>query len=978
MLLHGSLIALATLAAGAPVVVRFDERGVAEVRAGERLFLTSLGVALTAPGWEGTRGDQRSVVPTAVARQQEGEVSTLQLPLAAEGARSRLRQTIRPVAGGVRLEYELVPEADIAVENVLLGATLPVEEHAGKTRFVAAGESVLRGTCPAELRAEAYRFADVGVADWLALVAADGSAVRLGAEGLSLALQDNRRFDAPAFALQATTAHSRTLKAGEPVRFALTITATTPAAIDQDAARAAQAGLAGIPLTAREPLRAGTVTLDRATVPQFERVELTPDLAATFDNPFDPEDVAVDAEVTLPNRKRWVVPGFYYAPFRLETDGGRERLRLAGPACWKVRLTPTLPGTYRVVVKVRDRTGTAQCPPVTFRATPAKAKGFIRVSAASPTYFCHDDGSPYIAIGENLCWANGPMPLALYREWLQRLGAAGGNWARLWLAFNEKGLEWMPAPTEKPGTGTYLGLGRYALDNAWRLDEIVRLAGASGVRLMFCIGTFGELTTGGYFNEGSWVSNPYNAANGGPCREPEELWTNPTARKLYQRRLRYLVARWGYSPQVFAWEFWNEQNAPAAWVGEMAAYLKRHDVHRHLVSTTYGDDAVWKLPDIDFTMTHRYGDNGNVADFADDIAGDARAHRHYQKPYLLAEFGIDWRTSDLKYDPEGKGQNLHDGLWAGLLSGSAGTAMLWYWDNYVHPKNLYPLFTPVAKFAARVDWARTRFRPLEDIQVQRAAEAPERFTPLEIVPGTGWGKTPRNDYVVGRDGRIQGAPVAGTVGSPNRHTPAELHTRLTFHLDMPAEGECVITLQTVSGKAHLQIAVDDALQVDEPLDAGPEGEGPWKRSRYLEQWKVWQSDYERDYRVRVPAGKHRLTIANADGDWLSLRSIRLPAYRSSRYPDVAALGLHAGRTAVLWLHHRQCNWRTVLEGREPETLADLRVSLPGLPAGRYRVEWWDTYTGEVLRTDSATAARGALPLQPPPFARDVAAVVMPG
>jgi len=195
---------------------------------------------------------------------------------------------------------------------------------------------------------------------------------------------------------------------------------------------------------------------------------------------------------------------------------------------------------------------------------------------------------------------------------------------------------------------------------------------------------------------------------------------------------------------------------------------------------------------------------------------------------------------------------------------------------------------------------------------------------------------------------------------------------------MPAEGECVITLQTVSGKAHLQIAVDDALQVDEPLDAGPEGEGPWKRSRYLEQWKVWQSDYERDYHVRVPADKHRLTIANADGDWFSLRSIRIPAYRSSRYPDVAALGLHAGRTAVLWLHHRQCNWRTVLDGREPETLADLRVSLPGLPAGRYRVEWWDTYTGEVLRTDSATAARGALPLQPPPFARDVAAVVMPG
>ena len=67
---------------------------------------------------------------------------------------------------------------------------------------------------------------------------------------------------------------------------------------------------------------------------------------------------------------------------------------------------------------------------------------------------------------------------------------------------------------------------------------------------MFCLGTYGEFTEGGYFNEGCWVSNPYNAKNGGPCATPGRLLDQPARpASLYKQRLRYLIARWGYSPQ---------------------------------------------------------------------------------------------------------------------------------------------------------------------------------------------------------------------------------------------------------------------------------------------------------------------------------------------------------------------------------------------------------------------------------------------
>ena len=62
-----------------------------------------------------------------------------------------------------------------------------------------------------------------------------------------------------------------------------------------------------------------------------------------------------------------------------------------------------------------------------------------------------------------------------------------------------------------------------------------------------------------------------------------------------------------------------------AWVSEMAAYVKQTDPNRHLVSTTYGDEATWKVPDVDLSMTHLYGQAGNTADFTDRSSGKLHA-----------------------------------------------------------------------------------------------------------------------------------------------------------------------------------------------------------------------------------------------------------------------------------------------------------------------------------------------------------------
>ena len=727
-------------------------------------------------------------------------------------------------------------------------------------------------------------------------------------------------------------------------------------------------------LADNRPLRISSLTADKERVEIYDVVELTAEIAATYDNPFDPDQIAVDASVITPEGKVLSVPGFLYAPMRLETEASREQVKPADAPSFRVRYTPASVGSHRLILQVTDRSGTVRSKPVTVRATKGDSPGFVRVGRSSE-YFAFDSGKPYFAVGENLCWSTPGTPIADYTKWLQGLGGAGGNWARLWLAYNEKGLEWMPAPTPKPGVGAYLGLGRYALDNAWRLDEIVRLARANGIYLMFCLGTYGEFTEGGYFGEGCWVSNPYNARNSGPCVAAKDFWTNAQARKLYQQRLRYLVARWGYAPNMFAWEFWNEVPATPiadAWVAEMAAFLKEHDANRHLVSTTYGSARTWRCPQVDFTMQHVYGQGGNVADFTPQIVREASAARAFNKPYLLAEFGIDWQTDDNRWDPKGEGLNLHNGLWASAMSGAAGTAMIWYWDGYVHPRNLYKIFTPVRRFADTVDWTKAALTPIASPHVTRGSGDPETFSDLTL-PGTvKWGATPSSEYTVNRDGSVTGGPIAMTIGSPKRGRPGELLSRLTWRLDLPQSGKVTLRLGRVCQRAHFVLLVDGEVRVDRELAAGEQGKGPWKSATYLEQYKVWTSDYDEDISVEVPAGKHALAVANTDGDWLQIRWIRLPAYRSNRFPDVNVVGLQNGGLVLLWVQNRESTWRTAYDGHLPHTLADLLISLPVLAGGDWQIEWWDTFKGEILRRETVRAQEGTLVVAPPQFATDLA------
>lgn len=448
-----------------------DSRGiVARVDVGPSRFLQGASVGLVTPGWGGSLGDQRSLNAKAVVKNDGERETVYRSVLIGKESRTRLREVVQPIARGVRLEYELTPETEIQVEAVLFRAEISMEPHRASSRYVAdSGDEILAAVFPRELPKQ-YHFLPGRPYEWVALVTADGAALRLKAEGMSLGMQDTRKFGGSSYELMGTAPTRGKLPGEKPIRFAIELTGSTAGEVSREQTQAMAQTLRGFPMSSRAALRAGEVKAERAKVGVYERVELTADVAATFDNPFDPDDVALDAQIHTPDGRRLTVPGFFDVPCRLET-GERERVRPSGPACWRFRFTPTLPGKYRAEVRVRDRSGQAACRPLGFEAVASQRPGFVRVAKTSPLYFQFDNGRSCFPVGENVCWAHTAKPIGDYTAWFRGLASAGANWARLWLANNEKGLEWSPPPTPKGGRGHYLGLGRYAIDNCWRLDQ---------------------------------------------------------------------------------------------------------------------------------------------------------------------------------------------------------------------------------------------------------------------------------------------------------------------------------------------------------------------------------------------------------------------------------------------------------------------------------------------------------------------------
>jgi len=955
--------------------------GLDRVRMGEALVGRDFRVAVVKPGWSGSLGAQTESGGLTVTETTEGAARVFRGQFAAEGKPIAFEERLEVTANGVALHWKLTPSVELETELIVVTGDLPTAGNAGQGSFLVSDGDISEEKLLPALLPDPYHIGGAGRMAWFAWRLPGGVGLQMAPDGTGLSgvsFQDNRKFGGDVFEAQFPVSGSHGLRAGQTYEFGLTLKPFDQAVYDAERQKVVDLAHAlDVNLTSAKPLALRGVKLSRPSVPVFGKLELDLDLDATYDNPFDPADIDVMATFTGPKEgpatsRPIQVPGFFYQPYVWMGKEPGLRMKTSGPPVWKVRFAPPVAGAWTVKVTARDRSGQVAAKPVSFKALVGADPGFVRRVPANPYYLQFDNGKPYFAVGENICWDSGGK-VNRYAEWFKSLGAAGGNYCRIWLVRWNMALEWMPGK----GSGTYYGVGKYAMDNAWKLDWVMEQARANGIRCMLCLGYHGELmNVKAYFGENCWDESPYNVANGGPCADPKEFWTNEQARKLYQQRLRYYCARYGWDTHVLSYELWNEVNAPAPWVKEVGGYLQTHDPNRHLVTTTYGNDEVWNLPEMDYAQDHSYGSDENRPHTASAIADLClRYTNKFAKPFMVGEFGIDWKTGDQGHDPKGLGTSLHDGMWASVMTRSFGTAAVWYWDGYVHPLNQYREFTAIRKFVDTVPWTKLALQPAQFGKPAIPVQPNAPWGDIVISPAWKWEKQPEGEFVVNADGTLTGpgAPV-GLLFSKSK---PDMVAPVRFRVSYPKDGKLMFHVGTVSQGVVLHVSVDGQEIWSRELPAG-EGQGEWKSTKWQEQWKIWQSVYDKDYEMPIPAGQHSIEITNTGKDWVEISPYTFTGCRDPQFAQMDAYGLRTGTLALVWLHDVDSNWYNDKHGRPPVPVQGLKVPLQGLKDGAYKLQWWDTRKGAVLRTTTAKCVQGTLVIAAPEFTGDIAVKVTAG
>jgi hypothetical protein len=306
-------------------------------------------------------------------------------------------------------------------------------------------------------------------------------------------------------------------------------------------------------------------------------------------------------------------------------------------------------------------------------------------------YFVQGDDI-FIPFAYNIAWANRFEEINRYERWFKAASEGGVNVARVWMASWSVGIEWSDT-----------GLGDYTkrLPRAWVLDQIYRIAAKYGIYINLVLLNHGAFSVS---TNAEWYSNAYFKGNGGPIENPGEFASNQVARKFWERRLRYITARWAGEPNHFTWEWWNEVNfTPLSgselteWIKWSDSILKTWDPYKSLTTTSWSTAA--SLQDwspVDYGVVHVYDDKDPIKTLS--VQAEAMKAVLPNKPILVGEMGSGTTTEDPFTDP--KGLHLHNAHWAATFVGFGAPASYWWWDLYVDPLNLWGLTKGLSKLVA--------------------------------------------------------------------------------------------------------------------------------------------------------------------------------------------------------------------------------------------------------------------------------------
>lgn len=146
-----------------------------------------------------------------------------------------------------------------------------------------------------------------------------------------------------------------------------------------------------------------TLRLSSETLEVYERGEIIVEPVTAAENPFDPDSIALDLEVTTPSGRTLRIPGFYCRSFSRKLEGSREVLESQEEGSWRLRWLATEVGRHALTATVTRDGKVVSRGQATVNVTAGKRQGLARVEPQGKRYFRLDDGTPLFLNGLCVC-----------------------------------------------------------------------------------------------------------------------------------------------------------------------------------------------------------------------------------------------------------------------------------------------------------------------------------------------------------------------------------------------------------------------------------------------------------------------------------------------------------------------------------------------------------------------------------------------
>jgi hypothetical protein len=473
-------------------------------------------------------------------------------------------------------------------------------------------------------------------------------------------------------------------------------------------------------------------------------------------NPYDPEQI--NAVVIFRNGSvSYSVPAFYYEEYSRD----RASIRAVFHSCpeakwnkeettyrWRVRFAPPGEGNWYVVVEVTI----PQISKVAYKSDQftlvckgkAENGGFLEVGNDKRHFRYSGSKKSFFMMGQDIAWPDGNrfrggenpdypnLAAGGYLDiidWTKNLAANGGNTIRVVNVPWSYELEWDT-------------VGVYRMERAWELDQLFSACENTGVKMIFCLEHGAYTLTQNKNDELNWMNHPYHKFIPG-VEMPDDWLTEQNAISHYQNKLRYFIARWGYSTSLGIMQFLSEmdlwtlrednefktdlngndgaQRKFQAWHNIMASFVKnRMPWRRILTSTSYAGpprdysinafslDAIDVIAPKHCYFTQRYD---NLRRWK-EIHSYSRFERGVadlfpDKPIVIDETGFGMLVGDPNDIDACNDITYHNTIWATSFMGTAGSGLYWWrWGSNEYREANYPA---LAAFFNDVDFEKTHY-----------------------------------------------------------------------------------------------------------------------------------------------------------------------------------------------------------------------------------------------------------------------------